>query len=258
MSTLDSIKSIFTGLEHSIHTAGIAEPGYASPPSGIVIIANWNNPPENAALSDAEALGCEGFWGDEWRVCEDCQKLVRVQPDSHEWKPIYIQTGDGLIHCQDCILASDLACELYLCSIEGNPLKNVSINLDPEKYGYVKILEDQQNGLYGGQSADPRVIAQSLREKEVTRFIFKIDSVGQFDLTFSTYVFEDEVKQANDGPIETNAKEDPAVALERGLRAAAAQVGHPVAGQVKIATIHGDGTATTRTLTNQEFIEGRK
>lgn len=94
---------------------GYAEPGYDAE---VVAIGNWNVvdeydrekrervPVEGGylikRLGDAfERIGVEIEWSDEWRECDDCNRIVRVQPDSHGWEPHYHDTSDGL-SCSDC------------------------------------------------------------------------------------------------------------------------------------------------------------
>ena len=253
--------------EFSTHTSGYAEPGYNNPESGIILTGNWNNVtrydyetresvklsdfPERLAKIFSKRYGAELEWSDEWCACSDCGKLVRTQADSYGWKRYYFES-DGENICGDCVKKDPAN---YLESLEGKDRQAITIDVDPEKHGYAKLAEELQNGLYGGQCADPATIAKNLKEKDVNRFLFRIENVGQFDLTFSVFVHEDEYKLASDGPLETDDK-DPAVALEAGLRAAAHAPQAP-AGQITVNTITGDGLCITKHVTPQDFIDGK-
>jgi len=104
-----------------LHFEGYAEPGCDSA-SGIVATGNYNNVDHyNAAtgrrevlstlpsrlLKIWEKLGIECEWSDEWTECGGCSKLVRTEPDSHDWTPSYTYQ-DGDIWCSECL--SERAC----------------------------------------------------------------------------------------------------------------------------------------------------
>lgn len=223
---------------------GYSEPGYSDPESGIICLGNYNNPsryddksrkhidlsdlPSRVAKVLTERYGVELEWSDEWTTCEDCGKLVRTQPDSYGWQRYWSELNGSTI-CGDCIKKDPSD---YLESLEGEPNKAITITgIDPEKHGYVKILGNLENGWHGGQDDDPRKVAESLRAKGVSNFLFVIDSVGQFDLKFSVFVHESEYHDATDkADVEdgdareftgnTKADEDPAEVLKRGLQSA--------------------------------------
>jgi len=123
--------------------------------------------------------------------CCECGKLVRTQGDSYSWTSSYQQTDDGAI-CVECLEADP---ESYLSSLEDNSdTANTMDNIDPCKYGYVKFNEDSyENGWYPGQNDDPHKVAEELRAMGISRFLFGIDSVGQFDMHFSCYIHKDEI-----------------------------------------------------------------
>ena len=174
-----------------------------------------NTMPRIAAI--LEKLWVKMEWEDEWASCDGCYKLVRTQPDSYSWTPSYWMDDCGL-YCEACVLDDP---EGYLKYLDGNPEVANTLNLDLEPHGYRKIDADFENGLYGGQSDDPEVIADSLRELGVERFIFDIDGVGQFDCDFSVWVHESEWEKTVSwlDPTEIESKgADPAVAMQAALR----------------------------------------
>ncbi len=191
--------------EIQIHADGYAEPGYSESPSGLVATGNWNkidtyNRETNShdLISDLPArlydlltkLGVECEWSDEWSTCDDCNKLVRTSPDSYGWQQSFVCDDNGLT-CHECVKEGDP--EEYLESIEGEDRKcNTISSIDPSEYGYVK-LEEYESGLHPGQTDDPRKVAKELRAKGITRFLFNLDDVGQFDARWSCWVkIEDE------------------------------------------------------------------
>jgi hypothetical protein len=189
--------------EICLHYEGYAEPGYSSE-TGLVATGNWNsvdkwntktnsrqiisNLPERIG-NLFEKMGIECEWSDEWTSCHQCGKLVRTQADSYSWTPSY-QLGDGELTCIECLEEDP---EGYLQSLEDNPdTCNTMTSIKPEKHGYILIDDNKETGWHPGQNDDPHKIAKELRDKGISRFIFNMDSVGQFDCRWSVYVHEDE------------------------------------------------------------------
>jgi hypothetical protein len=90
--------------------------------------------------------------------------------------------------------------------------------IDPEKYGYVKLEGYFENGLYGGQKANPAVIAKSLNDIGITRFVFKITYVGQFDMKFVCYVHESQKVEDEAWERLDKDGEDHAEIMKRALK----------------------------------------
>jgi len=253
---------------------GYAEPGYGGldPEGAIVALGDWNNitrwDPESrqSVMLDStpsrvgnllEKAGVELEWSDEWTECAECGRAVRTQADSYSWTRSYVESDEGPV-CEDCTLADPVD---YLESLEGESNKAITLDVDPEEHGYVRIPERFENGLYGGQSADPRKIAQALEDVGCYRFIFRIDSVGQFDMRFSVYIHEDEMETLGANPEGTAsylAEEgngvDPAEQMKRALANIPAAPSGPGIAYTKVDL--STGTATTRRVSEEEFIEG--
>jgi hypothetical protein len=185
--------------------SGYAEPGYSDPESGLVATGNWNritkyHPDKNEFETVDETmpriaklfekLGVELEWSDEWTSCEDCGLLFRTSPDSYGWKKAGIDEESGTLCCE--CLAKDPA--EYLESLEGDSNRCMTIDsIDLDEQGYVKVNEDSfEHGFHPGQDADPKKIGKALRDIGITRFIFTLDSTGQFDMDFSVWVHESE------------------------------------------------------------------
>ena len=253
--------------EINLHTEGYAEPGYSSK-HGIVATGNWNEISEwkegeskvlditpSLVAARLEKLGVDLEWSDEWEACCECRKLVRTSPDSYGWKRAYWMSDDGAV-CQECIKDNP---ESYLESLENNDREAMTINLNLTEHNYVLLEDGFENGLYGGQAADPKAIAKALREQGITRFIFNIDGVGQFDLKFSVYVHKDQMDKLDGTKYDIankNAAEDPAEAMKRGLQSASIAMSQIQGDGIKVAIINGD-TASVRVVSPQDFVEGK-
>lgn len=254
--------------ELRLHTEGYAEPGYTDPECGIIATANWNSIshydreqgkhidddntlPRVCALF--EKLGIEIEWNDEWCACSECGKLFRTQADSYGWQRSYYQFECDLV-CHECVDPVEV-----LADLEGKPHTALTIDtINPEDHGYVKANDEEyQNGWYGGQDDDPDAIAESLENHGITRYLFQIDSVGQFDLRFSVWVHEDEADLLNGQP-EGKCKEDPANVLKRGLQGASKAMGELQGDGIKYSKVNADGTADARMVSPEEFVAGVK
>jgi len=222
-----------------IVTEGYAEPGYTDPQVGIVT-GNWNDE-EPCILSEfvdpdhedtepgeiitpgraLELLGCELEWSDEWDSCHDCMKLVRSQPNSYGWKRAAWVSDDCEVFCHECVKADPSD---YIESLVGVDNNGITIeDIDLEKYGFVKLQDNLENGWYGGQKADPKVVGKALRKQGIDRYVFVIDSVGQFDLSFSVWVDKEQLAATELDPekglssSDTDAEEDPAHVMQTYL-----------------------------------------
>jgi hypothetical protein len=250
---------------------GYAEPGYGNVAGDDVIAtgdwntcSRWDNDKQQsidtdrmpARLGDAlERIGVSVEWEDEWTECGSCSKLVRTQPDSYSWTRSYSDTDDGAM-CAEC-LENDAAS--YLESLEGNEnTANTIDTIHPENYGYRLVADDLERGFHPGQNASPKVIATSLRKMGIERFLFNIDSQGQFDTEFSCWVHEEQAHLLDRDALRTDGPSVSA-ALERGLREASAAIAAlpPDADGVRVARINPDGTATARVVSAQDFIDGK-
>lgn len=190
--------------EHSTHvhtTAGeYSEPGYTDPEHGYVFLGDWwvrSGPRGTLSESrEVEVIAWAGGsveWHDEWCVCRGCDGAIRTQADSYGWRRSYVEFEDE-VRCDNCMEDEDERAD-YLRTLEDNPHTALTLDWDLEGPGYVKLDGDFQNGLYGGQSASPEKIAADLRSRGVSRFVFKIDSKGQFDLKFSCWVHREEITE---------------------------------------------------------------
>lgn len=185
---------------------GYNEPGYTDPESGIIALGNWNNDTKYDPMLKRqvtvstypsrisrlfEKLGVEIEWSDEWSSCGDCGKLFRTSPDSYGWLPSYVADDSGYL-CHVCVEADP---ETHLESLEGHTNRcNTISDINPSEHGYVKFNGQFETGFHPGQTDDPKKVAEELRAKGIARFLFNMDSVGQFDQHWSAWVHESEIR----------------------------------------------------------------
>ena len=280
-STILRILDDYACGEFQLHCEGYAEPGY-DPDTEMIATGDWNsqtvrrrvydkpipgwltvkNPNETFEHVDntmpriaaiLEKLGVALEWSDEWCDCSGCSKLFRTQPNSYSWMASYwLHDGIGQ-YCQDCVLDDP---EDYLEHLEGNPRTANTLNLDLEVHGYRHVKGDYENGLCGGQCDDPHKIAESLEKLGIGRFIFEIDDVAQFGLSFSVWVHESEYDKLDPDEIDSKG-DDPARAMESALKSASVQLATLDGPGVRVAKCNADGTATVKLVSQQEFIDGK-
>lgn len=250
---------------------GYAEPGYTDPESGWIAFGNWNtitkwNPEtQKSEVVDTspkdfgevlEKMGVELEWSDEWDTCCDCYKAVRTSPDSYGWMRSYAIIDDCECVCHECIKKDPSG---YIDELVGEEAKAMTIDIDLSEHGFVQLESGFENGFHSGQDADPKVIAKSLRKLGIDRFIFVLDDVGQFDISFSLWVDKDELAGLDMAAWDSADKDGPSVSqgLEAALRCASSLLSSGNGIQIINCDV-STGTAEARTVTPQEFIDGIK
>lgn len=182
--------------------------GYADPladePEAGVAFGNWNDSrrydPETreSTVTDRtpsrvarllERLGVECEWEDEWTTCAECYRAIRTSPDCYSWTPAYLLANECEPVCEACVESDP---EPYLLELEGNARSAWTLDIDPEAHGYVRAEDGFETGFHPGQNDDPADVAERLADAGVSRYVFRLDSTGQFDATWSVYVHEDE------------------------------------------------------------------
>lgn len=166
---------------------GYAEPGYSTD-KAIIIVGNFNpdsfdNPGDFGRTCDLLGKVAELEWSDEWATCGECGKLVRVQADSYCWTRAYHIFNECEIVCHNCIDADE-----YLEDVMDNATSAVTLDVDPTDHGFEAYNGQFEAGLHPGQTDNPRDIAERVRADGWAHFVFKVDSVGQFDIRFRVYV----------------------------------------------------------------------
>jgi hypothetical protein len=253
-----------------IQSPHYSEPGYEA--ESTILFANWNSEGkwnqetrEYEKISNLMPLLCElaekvGFaieWSDEWAMCDDCQGAFRISGDSYSWTMYGYVSDGGDVTCGTCVTEDPTD---YFAAIAGDHRKAITIHgVDPMQHGYARIADTDglaivfEHGMFGGQDASPEAIAITLKSAGIEDFLFSIDSTGQFDLRFSVFAPDDVVEDARQALKEGNTRceVDPAVALERGLKAAGEVMNAaPDDGQdgVNVVSIDlAEGTATSTT-----------
>lgn len=253
-----------------LHAAGYAEPGYPQAEE-VVALGNWNKiteydkttgkfvdidtaPAELARALEEIEVAIE--WCDEWTTCTDCQQLVRTTPDSYSWKRSYIESGPERI-CHICVRENPTR---FLEWFENVPSRAWTISdVDPEDHGYRALPINFETGLHGGQSDDPKLIAKALRELGLTAFIFVINRVDQFDMSFRVVIHKDEWREGLQEAFESIVKQgpDPALQMQAALRTAAVQQAQVTEPGIVHTKITGD-QAVTRVVSPEELVEGIK
>jgi len=251
-----------------------AEPGYTEPECGVIALGDWNNVTaynresgewetvDNTVsrLADIfEKMGIELEWSESWRKCDMCLGIVRIHADSYCWMPSY-HCDDEEFVCVDCLLEG--AAE-YLQGFEGK-LKGNSISaICPENYDYLLIQDRFEHGFHTGQDASPERIAGLLDKAGCTRYLFNLDSKGQFDIRFSVWLHEEEKEllEVAQEALRSGNTDGPSVsaAAKRALEEASRQASELKGDGCRYSKIDvSAGTVKTRLVTEEEFVRGIK
>ena len=172
----------------------MCEPGYAKE-GAVYLLGNWNNHDQDFQEWLEKEKKAELLWEDEWDSCENCGGLIRNTHDSYSWKLYGLRHDCGGITCGDC-LKKDLPA--YFKLLEGKSTKAVMLDVDPTQHGYVLVNKSDrygdrfQNGWHPGQTDSPDTMSKALRLTGISRFLWRVPSVGQFDVDFVLYLHEDE------------------------------------------------------------------
>lgn len=258
-------------IEDAQFFTGYAEPGYNSPKHGWIAVGNWNTvsryneatgkfevideaPARFAAA--LERLDVELEWCDEWVACDSCGLIFRTTADSYCWQK------SGTIDENGCTCSACLDPVEHLAALEAQDHRcNTISTIDFGDCGYRALDLSFENGLYGGQAADPKKIGAVLRACGISRYVFNLDSTGQLDISFSVWVHKSQARKINKAiaalrGADTNGA-DPAEMMRRALSHAETQKpAGPVTGVIYTKCNLADGTATTRVVSPQEFADG--
>lgn len=255
----------------TLHTDGICGEDVDGE-SGIVALGDWNDVSEwkdgrSHSVDDApvlaanalEKLGVEIGWCDEYEPCRKCNKLARTQPTHYGWKADFWRADEETLICGDCVREDPSECLRWL---EGNDNHCLAIDgIDLEDHGYEALDQEFEHGLYGGQDANPHKIGAALRKQGVHRYIFVLDSTGQFDLSFSVHIHDehrDRLDLAKFNESDTRDDIDPAEAMRRHLQGCGGHM-HQKGPGVTIMKMNpkDPDKPIIHTLTPQEFVEGK-
>jgi hypothetical protein len=170
---------------------GIADNGLDD--KTILITANWNNIPDK--LHDFIDNVFKTHWIDEYASCEVCNKAIKTSPNCYGWEPGFIVTEYGLI-CQNCIKDDEGIQEEIIEYYINETNKAVPSWFCPllKNHGFIcysidDYCEKFESGFHPGQTDDPVKIAKDIQKTLPDYdFIFKIDSIGQFDVHFSVFL----------------------------------------------------------------------
>lgn len=214
-----------------------------------------------------DKAGLEMGFSDTYDYCIECSTLIYTQPSSYGDYGRYRCSGDGVI-CRACDLKNPEGyLEEYLEDLKRGEVRGFTL---PFPEGFREISEEDtfmgeprtspvqfERGLHIGQRDNPKKQYKALKEIGITDVLFDV-STGQFDVTWTVYVRNEDYDKAKAlllGKDLADAKGPGDYAAEalKSVSLAQSKLGH-----VAVTTINtDDGTATTRQVSHQDFIEGK-
>lgn len=168
---------------------GISEQGYEDK---LLLTADWNDVSQKFYGWVESNFNIELGWCDEWMSCSECGKAVREKADSYGWQPSWAWTSDCSIACVECY--ENCITDIIDCYVNDTHALPADIYPLIEKEGFVCYSPDEycqvfETGWHPGQDADPQEIAKDIEEQLPDHeYIFKLDSVGQFDVSWSVFI----------------------------------------------------------------------
>ena len=126
--------------------------------------------------------------------CGECYKAIETQPTHYGWTPPYAFVEDVGNVCQGCLQNDP---EAYLVDLEenDNSALSPSLGIDPSDYGYQQVPQEYETGWHPGQNDSPTTVRHTLSDQLwMTRYLFAIDSTGQFDTQWSIWIHEEELE----------------------------------------------------------------
>ena len=120
-------------------------------------------------------------------------ELVKSRETSRLAREVSRTTVNSLVGCS-CVECLEKDAKNYLESLEGcSDRANTFDSIDPCQYGYIKFNEDSyESNWYPNQNDSPANVAKVLKALGISRYLFEIDSVRQFDIHWSVYIHDDE------------------------------------------------------------------
>ena len=195
LNTYEAMKRIVkagTGEEYGDYST-VMDIGIGTEQGSDVVWAtgNWNGELGGRLFKALERIGVECEWYDEYDQCHDCQKLIRVRSDSYHWQPQYLSCDDGRV-CLDCIDTSndDVLDEFGFIDNFDKCIPDVLGN-HLEEWGWAPYNGVYENGWHPGQTDDPHVIFDKIKEQNPhMSIVFRLDEVSQFYIRFTAWVKE--------------------------------------------------------------------
>lgn len=150
-----------------------------------------------------DRIGVNGEWSDEHTTCDDCQRLIRTEPDSYGWTAQYVvfdsrgEYGDysaGDTVCADCLRdnAESVIADQYANRSDRALTWLTEAQLT--ELGWRDAMPDSASaasGLHPGQDDTPAAIVEQWRATDLidqTDYVFLITDKGQFDIHYRLFV----------------------------------------------------------------------
>ena len=158
----------------------------------------WNFPYDNYIEWLKEKVEVECRFEDEIDSCRECLKAIEITPSSYGWLPNYMADEEMIPVCRECI-ENDVFLQEEFIEILSNhdSHERPRAIIDwfrpiSEEHGFKCLENDEmacerfETGFHPGQNDDPEEIKKWMEENLPDHeFLFCVDSVGQFDCTWS-------------------------------------------------------------------------
>lgn len=153
------------------------------------VTGNWNGELGGRLFKALERIGVDAEWYDQCDPCSDCQKLMETHATSYMWQPSYIRDNEGQIVCFDCLdLSSDDVLEEFGYIDDYNKCIPDKLGEKLSEWGWEPYNGVYENGWHPGQTDDPHVIFDKIKEKSPElSVVFRLDETSQFYIRFTAW-----------------------------------------------------------------------
>jgi hypothetical protein len=153
------------------------------------VTGNWNKPMGDRLFNALERIGVEAEWYDSVEKCYDCGKLMESQPTHYGWQPSYLMDAECQYVCFDCLDTSndEILEEFNYIDNAEKAIPDV-LGKHLETWGWAPYNGVFENGWHPGQTDNPRLIFDKIKEKEPNlSVVFRLDETSQFYIRFTAW-----------------------------------------------------------------------
>lgn len=181
-------------VENYLENQNITFIPYPDSEDGELIVADWN-PLSHEKYDQIERIlerfGISLGWIDEYTACDECGYGICIQPTDYGWQPMFIKDEYGHYICDNCFKDNPESFVDYYIENDNAALPAWTIPILND-LGYHLVDENYETGFHHGQNDSPAKVRNELLEKEIYNFVFVIRNKGQFDITWSVMIKEED------------------------------------------------------------------
>jgi|GEM_PF-3657030 len=139
-------------------------------------------------------------WGfaDEWSICEECDSVIRTEPNSYSFVPDYwLSETHGLL-CGNCVRNNHALEYVQTLINEPRQANTILSSENLEELGFTLIDKDFESGWYDRHDSPEEILNTALEKHPEGAFLFSISGVSQFATQFELWGADIEEEKETD------------------------------------------------------------